>query len=135
MISLLVFVNKKESINALVLYRSSIDELAPLSSDITENTNIKINYKSIYNLPYGKMYWFARLSGEKYRFEQVKSVPKNKLIGCVYEKCTDKYSDIYDQMESSYKFSPIDNNKDEIHSMTFEQLYQKATRTYYDGEH
>ena len=44
MISLLVFVNKKESINALVLYRSSIDELAPLSSDITENTNIKINY-------------------------------------------------------------------------------------------
>lgn len=49
MISLLVFVNKKESINALVLYRSSIDELAPLSSDITENTNIKINYKYIFD--------------------------------------------------------------------------------------
>ena len=50
MISLLVFVNKKESINALVLYRSSIDELAPLSSDITENTNIKINYKYIFEI-------------------------------------------------------------------------------------
>lgn len=63
MISLLVFVNKKESINALVLYRSSIDELAPLSSDITENTNIKINYniflmiqKAIFRLQiYGKI--------------------------------------------------------------------------------
>lgn len=30
MISLLVFVNKKESINALVLYRSSIDELGTI---------------------------------------------------------------------------------------------------------
>lgn len=95
----------------------------------------KINYKCIYNLPYGKMHWFARLSDEEYEFEQVKSVPKNKLISCVDEKCTDKYSDIYNQMESSYKFSPIDNTKDEIHSMTFEQLYQKSTRTYYDGEH
>jgi len=106
-----------------------------IPSKLTRYGYAKINYKSIYNLPYGKMYWFARLSGEKYRFEQVKSVPKNKLIGCVDEKCTDKYSDIYDQMESSYEFSPIDNNKDEIHSMTFEQLYQKATRTYSDGEH
>ena len=33
----------------MVLYRSSIDELAPLSSDITENTNIKINYKYIFD--------------------------------------------------------------------------------------
>ena len=59
MISLLVFVNKKESINALVLYRSSIDELAPLSSDITENTNINIFLmiqKAIFRLQiYGKI--------------------------------------------------------------------------------
>lgn len=93
------------------------------------------DYKFIDNFPYGKMHWFARLDDEEYKFEQVKSVPKNKLISCVDKKCTDKYSYIYNQMESSYKFSQIDNSKDEIHSMTFEQLYQKATRTYYDGEH
>ena len=59
MISLLVFVNKKESINALVLYRSSIDELAPLSSDITENKIINIFLmiqKAIFRLQiYGKI--------------------------------------------------------------------------------
>lgn len=48
----------------MVLYRSSIDELAPLSSDITENTNIKINYKyilmiqkAIFDFKFMERYW------------------------------------------------------------------------------
>nr|DAU18298.1 MAG TPA: hypothetical protein [Bacteriophage sp.] len=89
-----------------------------------------IPYKDINNLPYGKMHWFARLSNDKYVFEQFKNVPKNKLIGCVDDKCTSKYSEIYDEMESSYQFSPIDDSKDRIINTPFEDFYAKAVNTY-----
>lgn len=93
----------------------------------------KISYKGINNLPYGKMHWFARLSDEKYEFEQFKSVPKNKLISCLDDKCTSNYSEIYDSMESTYKFSPIDNSKDKIIDIPFENFCEKAIYKYYDG--
>lgn len=94
-----------------------------------------IPHKSINNLPYGKMHWFAILYNDKYVFEQFKSVPKNKLISCVDDKCTSKYSEIYDEMESSYQFSPIDDSKDKIINIPFEDFYAKAVHTYvYDDE-
>ena len=94
-----------------------------------------ISHKGINNLPYGKMHWFARLSNNKYVFEQFKNVPKNKLIGCVDGKCTSKYSEIYDEMESAYQFSPIDDSKDKIINIPFEDFYAKAVNTYvYDDE-
>lgn len=80
------------------------------------------------------MHWFARLSDGKYEFEQFKSVPKNKLISCLDDKCTSKYSEIYDSMESSYQFSPIDNNKDKIVNISFEDFYKKAINTYVDDD-
>lgn len=94
----------------------------------------KISYKRINNLPYGKMHWFARLSDGKYEFEQFKSVPKNKLISCLDDKCTSKYSEIYDSMESSYQFSPIDDSKDKIVNISFEDFYEKAINTYVDDD-
>lgn len=94
-----------------------------------------ISHKSINNLSYGKMHWFARLYNDKYVFEQFKSVPKNKLISCVDDKCTSKYSEIYDEMESSYQFFPIDDSKDKIINIPFEDFYAKAVNTYvYDDE-
>lgn len=94
-----------------------------------------ISHKSINNLSYGKMHWFARLYNDKYVFEQFKSVPKNKLISCVDDKCTSKYSEIYDEMESAYQFSPIDDSKDKIINIPFEDFYAKAVNTYvYDDE-
>lgn len=38
-----------------------------------------IKYKYINNFPYGKMYWFAIVNKDGYRYERIKSVPKNKL--------------------------------------------------------
>ena len=93
-----------------------------------------ISHKSINNLSYGKMHWFARLYNDKYVFEQFKSVPKNKLISCVDDKCTSKYSEIYDEMESSYQFSPIDDSKDKIINIPFEDFYTKAVNTYTNDE-
>lgn len=94
----------------------------------------KISYKRINNLSYGKMHWFARLSDGKYEFEQFKSVPKNKLISCLDDKCISKYSEIYDSMESSYQFSPIDDSKDKIVNISFEDFYEKAINTYADDD-
>lgn len=94
----------------------------------------KISYKGIDNLPYGKMHWFARLSDEKYEFEQFKSVPKNKLISCLDDKCTSKYSEIYDLMESSYQFSPIDDSKDKIVNISFEDFYENAINVFENDE-
>lgn len=93
-----------------------------------------ISNKDIYNLPYGKMHWFARLSNDKYVFEQFKSVPKNKLISCLDDKCTSKYSEIYDEMESFWKFSPIDDSKDKIINIPFEDFYTNALNTYTNDE-
>lgn len=93
-----------------------------------------ISHKVINNLSYGKMHWFARLYNDKYVFEQFKSVPKNKLISCVDDKCTSKYSEIYDEMESAYQFSPIDDSKDEIINIPFEDFYTKAVNTYTNDE-
>lgn len=93
-----------------------------------------ISHKSINNLSYGKMHWFARLYNDKYVFEQFKSVPKNKLISCVDDKCTSKYSEIYDEMESSYQFSPIDDSKDKIINIPFEDFSTKAVNTYMNDE-
>ena len=87
----------------------------------------QISYKGVNNFPYGKMYWFARLSKGKYvEFYQLKTIPKNKLIGCINDKCTDKYSEIYDEMESSYQFSPIDDSKEKIVSITLKDFYNLA---------
>lgn len=84
----------------------------------------QISYKGVNNFPYGKMYWFARLTKGKYpEFYQLKTIPKNKLISCIDDKCTDKYSEIYNKMESSYQFSPIDDSKDKIFDATFEKFY------------
>lgn len=89
-----------------------------------------ISHKDINNLPYGKMHWFARLSNDEYEFAQFKSVPKNKLISCIDDKCTSKYSEIYDEMQSSWKFSPIDDSKDRIINIPFEDFYANATYMY-----
>ena len=89
-----------------------------------------ISHKNINNLACGKMHWFARLSNNKYVFKQFKSIPKNKLISCVDDRCTSKYSEIYEEMQSSYQFSPIDDSKDKIINIPFEDFYAEAVNTY-----
>lgn len=92
----------------------------------------KVSYKSIENLLYGKMYWFARLYNDKYYFKQFKSIPKNKFMSCINDKCVSDYSEIYDLMQSSCNFSPIDNTKDKFFDFSFEDFYKNSTSTYWN---
>jgi len=93
----------------------------------------KVPYKNIKNLLYGKMYWFAILYNDKYCFEQFKSIPKNKFISCINDKCISNYSEIYDLMQSSWEFSPIDDTKDKFFEFSFEDFYKKSTSTYWNN--
>lgn len=95
--------------------------------------NVPKNYSYINNCPYGKMYWFAKCNKGGCEFEQFKSLPKNKLIKCLDDKCILKYSEIYDAMESSYKFSPIDDSKDKFFDMSFDDFYKRATNDLGNG--
>ena len=89
-----------------------------------------IPYKKITNCPYGKMYWFEKVNNKEYLFEQFTSIPKNKFVDCLDDKCTSEYANIYDAMESNYKFSPIDNSKNKYFDMSFDDFYKNATKSY-----
>ena len=91
-----------------------------------------IKHKYINNFPYGKMYWFAIVNKDGYRYERIKSVPKNKLITCIDDKCTEKYSEIYDRMESCPNFSQIDDTKDEIIDISYDQFLKLGYHKYDD---
>lgn len=91
-----------------------------------------IKHKYINNFPYGKMYWFAIVNKDGYRYEWIKSVPKNKLITCIDDKCTEKYSEIYDRMESCPNFSQIDDTKDEIIDISYDQFLKLGYHKYDD---
>ena len=82
----------------------------------------KIEHNYIYNFPYGKMHWFAITNKDEYRYEQVKSVPKNKFIACIDDKCTEKYSEIFEKMEGNPSYSPYDESKDEYMHYTFDEF-------------
>lgn len=94
----------------------------------------KVPHKSIKNLLYGKMYWFAILYNDEYYFEQFKSIPKNKFISCINDKCVSNYSEIYDLMQSAWEFSPIDDTKDKFFEFSFEDFYKKSTSTYWNDD-
>ena len=82
----------------------------------------------------GKQFWFARLNkcwnSDKYKyfFEQLKTIPKNKLIQVINDKCCDNYSDIFDKMECVSEYSPIDDSKDKFEYYTLEEFKNKKYR-------
>lgn len=80
------------------------------------------------------MYWFAILYNDEYYFEQFKSIPKNKFISCINDKCVSNYSEIYDLMQSAWEFSPIDDTKDKFFEFSFEDFYKKSTSTYWNDD-
>lgn len=95
-----------------------------------------IPYEQINNCYYGKYHWFAYkefdrdwTSSEriykntfKWNFKIVKSVPANMLISCVDDKCTQEYSEIYEAMQNSCMFSPLDCTKDIECDMSLEEF-------------
>ena len=51
----------------------------------------------------GKHFWFWH-SGI---FEHYRSIPKNKFIICIDNKCSDKYANIFNTLEGKYEYSPV----------------------------
>lgn len=66
----------------------------------------------------GKHFWFWKGS----YFEHYRSMPKNKFIKCVDDKCNEKYADIFDKLEGEPEYSPYDSNKDEYKYFTLDEF-------------
>lgn len=93
-----------------------------------------IDYDYIDNYPYGKYYWFVAKNNDIWNFKQFKSIPKNKFISCVDDKCTSKYSDIFWALESSHHYSPYDSLKDVLCNMTLGDFLDLGIRKHSNGE-
>lgn len=92
-----------------------------------------IDYDYIDNYPYGKYYWFVA-KNNIWNFKQFKSIPKNKFISCVDNKCTSKYSDIFWALEGSHHYSPYDSLKDVLCNMTLGDFLDLGIRKHSNGE-
>ena len=75
----------------------------------------------------GKHFWFY-YNG---RFEHYKSMPKNKFIKCIDDKCTEKYADIFYMLEGDRRYSPYDESKDEYKYFTFEEFDERKSTGYW----
>lgn len=118
------------------------------SSYYSWNRYSKINYKRICNLYYEKRHWFCKkeikkewidsvwteVETDNWDFEYFKTIPKNKFIKCVDEKCHDEYANMYNSMEGSHNFSPYDKEKNAFAYMSFEEFYKRA-RNWNDTEY
>lgn len=109
------------------------------SSDILTKSgcySYNIDYECVKDYSYGKYFWFAYrqydydyVNCEKvykttfqWRFKQLKSIPKGKIIKCIDEKCSKEYADIYEAMEGNSSFSPYDSTKDEFVAYDFDSF-------------
>ena len=66
----------------------------------------------------GKHFWFW-CNGH---FNSYKSMPKNKLVKCIDDKCIEKYADIFNALEENCRYSPYDSTKDEYKYFTFDEF-------------
>lgn len=66
----------------------------------------------------GKHFWFWKGS----YFEHYRSMPKNKFIKCIDDKCNEKYADIFDKLEGESEYSSYDSSKDEYKYFTLDEF-------------
>lgn len=66
----------------------------------------------------GKYFWFWKGS----YFEHYRSIPKNKFIKCVDDKCNEKYANIFDKLEGNPEYSPYDSSKNEYKYFTLDEF-------------
>ena len=66
----------------------------------------------------GKHFWFWKGS----YFEHYMSMPKNKFIKCVNDKCNEKYANIFDKLEGNPEYSPYDSSKNEYKYFTLDEF-------------
>ena len=66
----------------------------------------------------GKHFWFWKGN----YFEYYKSIPKNKFIKCMADKCNEKYANIFNELEEEPEYSPYDSSKDEYKYFTLNEF-------------
>lgn len=71
----------------------------------------------------GKHFWFW----DDGIFEHYKSLPKNKFIKCIDNKCSEKYANIYNNLERNCEYSPYDSSKNEYKYFTFDEFKEAQT--------
>ena len=69
----------------------------------------------------GKYFWFWNGN----YFEQYRSMPKNRFIKCIDDKCSEKYADIFEKLEENPEYSPYDSSKDEYKYFTFDDFKEE----------
>jgi hypothetical protein len=67
-----------------------------------------------------KQFWFYNRDGNYYKFEVMKTIPKNKLIHIIDSTCCSDYANLFDELECNTDYSPIDNSKDEYEPYDYE---------------
>lgn len=75
----------------------------------------------------GKHFWFWHNG----IFEHYKSLPKNKFIKCIDNKCSKKYANIYNNLERNYEYSPYDSSKNEYKYFTFDEFKETSNTDYW----
>ena len=70
----------------------------------------------------GKYFWFWHNG----IFEHYKSLPKNKFIKCIDNKCSEKYANIYNNLERNCEYSPYDSLKNEYKYLTFKEFEERS---------
>ena len=66
----------------------------------------------------GKHFWFYKNGS----FVHYKSMPKNKLIKCINDKCTEQYADLFYKLEGKYEYCPYDYTKDKYIHLTLDEF-------------
>lgn len=71
----------------------------------------------------GQRFWFAKknLYGG-YKFEQLKTISKGKIIKCLDANTTLEYSEIYENMIKNPKYGPCDSSKNRFVRYSFEEF-------------
>lgn len=75
----------------------------------------------------GKHFWFWHNGS----FAHYKSLPKNKFIKCIDNKCSEKYANIYNNLERNSEYSPYDSSKNEYKYLTFEEFEKRSSSGYW----
>lgn len=75
----------------------------------------------------GKHYWFIcpNAEWEFYRIRIFKAL-SSKIIDVISEKCVQNYTDLYAELETDSRFSPIDYSKDKIYDMDYESFEERC---------
>ncbi len=79
----------------------------------------------------GKQFWFYTGDSHYRPFMHQKSFPKNKIICCSDDTCSEKYADLFYKMEGDRGYSPYDPLKDEYEQWDIDDFKHEAGTQYW----